>query len=315
MFLEAIEPADALGIVADTLGSIGWVGQVEEILQTPKDQLISQGAILIATFLGRILLALIVYYFGRWAIKKIKRFLTKILNRRHVNPSLVNFLVSMVNVIMVVILVGIIISTLGFNTTSYVALFASAGVAIGLALSGTLQNFAGGIMLLIFKPFRPGDYIEAQGQGGTVKSVNLTTTTISTPDNRTVMLPNGAVFTGVIVNNRSVEDTRRVEWTFGIGYGDDYDKAKSIIASFIKDDPRVLAEPDYFIAITSLGDNSVNIVVRVWVKSADYWGVYFDMNEKVYKGFAEAGLNIPFPQLDVHLHQGADDEPERLQKR
>ena len=175
-------------------------------------------------------------------------------------------------------------------------------LAIGMALSGTLQNFAGGVMILIFKPFHVGDFIEAQGQTGTVKEIQLFNTIINTPDNKTIMIPNGGISTGII-NNYSKENRRRVEWTFGIGYGDDYDKAKATIAELLEQDDRILPEPAHFIALSSLGDSSVNIVVRVWTSTDNFWSVFFDMNEKVYKRFAEVGLNIPFPQMDVHLHQ------------
>ena len=201
---------------------------------------------------------------------------------------------------MTFILIIIVISFLGIDTTSFIAIFASAGLAVGMALSGTLQNFAGGVLVLLLKPYRVGDFIEAQGQTGTVKAITLFSTVLATPDNKNIILPNGGMSTGII-NNYSKENIRRVDWTFGIAYGDDYDKAKATIASLLEADDRVMKDPAYFIALGALADSSVNITVRAWVASEDYWGVFFDMNEKVYKTFPKEGLNIPFPQMDVHL--------------
>ncbi len=193
-----------------------------------------------------------------------------------------------------------VVGTLGVETSSIIALFASIGVGVGMALSGTLQNFAGGIMILLFKPFKVGDFIEAQGQSGTVKEIQIFNTILTTPDNKIIIIPNGGLSTG-ITQNYSTEATRRVDWQFGIAYGDNYDKARNVIEKLLNADNRILKNPDYFIALTSLGESSVNIVVRAWVNAPDYWGVYFDMNEKIYKTFAEENINIPFPQLDVHL--------------
>ena len=195
----------------------------------------------------------------------------------------------------------IIMNKVGSAVFDNLPLIFAVGVAIGMALSGTLQNFAGGVMILLFKPFKVGDTIEAQGQSGTVREIQIFNTILATPDNKIIIIPNGGLSTG-LMKNYSKEATRRVDWEFGIAYGDDYTKAKSVIARLLDADGRVLKDPAYFIALTSLGESSVNIVVRAWVKSEDYWGVYFDMNEKVYKTFAEENLNIPFPQLDVHLH-------------
>ena len=170
-----------------------------------------------------------------------------------------------------------------------------------MALSGTLQNFAGGVMILLFKPFKVGDYIEAQGQSGTVKEIQIFNTIITTTDNKVIIIPNGGLSTGIMMNY-SKESQRRVDWVFGIGYGDSYEHAKAVIARLLDNDPRVLKDPNYFIALTALNSSSVDIVVRAWVKAENYWGVFFDMNEKVYKTFAEENLNIPFPQMDVHLY-------------
>ena len=250
---------------------------------------------------SKILLAIVVFLVGRWIVRRLNKLLAKILEKRHVEASLSTFVKSLVNITLTLLLIIVVIGVLGIETSSFIALFASAGVAIGMALSGTLQNFAGGVMILLFKPFKVGDTIEAQGQTGTVREIQIFNTILATPDNKIIIIPNGGLSTGLL-KNYSREATRRVDWEFGIAYGDDYTKAKAVIARLLDADGRVLKDPAYFIALTSLGESSVNIVVRAWVNAGDYWGVYFDMNEKVYKTFAEENLNIPFPQLDVHLH-------------
>lgn len=255
----------------------------------------------LATSLGsRILTAFIVFLIGRWIVKKLNRIVIAIMEKKQVEASLFSFTKSLVSITLNFILIIIIIGVLGIETSSFIALFASAGVAIGMALSGTLQNFAGGIMILFFKPFKVGDVLEAQGQCGTVKEIQIFNTIISTPDNKIIIIPNGGLSTG-IMKNYSKEPTRRVDWEFGIAYGDSYDKAKAVIERLLKADSRILSSPAYFIALNSLGESSVNIVVRAWVNAGDYWDVFFSMNEKVYRTFAEENLNIPFPQLDVHI--------------
>lgn len=251
---------------------------------------------------SKILFAIIVLLVGRWIVRRLNKLLNKILVKREVDASLSTFVRSLVSITLNLLLIIIIIGVLGIETSSFIALFASAGVAVGMALSGTLQNFAGGVMILLFKPFKVGDFIEAQGQSGTVREIQIFNTILATSDNKVIIIPNGGLSTG-LMKNYSKEATRRVDWEFGIAYGDDYSKAKEVLSRLLDADARVLKDPAYFIALTSLGESSVNIVVRAWVNAADYWGVYFDMNEKVYKTFAQENLNIPFPQLDVHLHQ------------
>jgi small conductance mechanosensitive channel len=191
---------------------------------------------------------------------------------------------------------------IGVEMTSFIAILGAAGLALGLALSGTLQNFAGGIMILIFKPFKVGDFIDAQGFMGSVHQIQIFNTILKTPDNKTIIIPNGGLSTSSMTNY-SAEPLRRVDWTFGIGYGDDADKAKAVIQKLCDSDSRILKEPALFVALSELGDSSVNFVVRAWVNAADYWAVFFEMNEKVYKTFDKEGLNIPFPQMDVHVHK------------
>ncbi len=255
----------------------------------------------LSTTLGsKLLAAIIIFLIGRWIVKRLKKLVSNILERRHVEASLSTFTRSLINITLNFLLILMVVGTLGVETSSIIALFASIGVGVGMALSGTLQNFAGGIMILLFKPFKVGDFIEAQGQSGTVKEIQIFNTILTTPDNKIIIIPNGGLSTG-ITQNYSTEATRRVDWQFGIAYGDNYDKARNVIEKLLNADNRILKNPDYFIALTSLGESSVNIVVRAWVNAPDYWGVYFDMNEKIYKTFAEENINIPFPQLDVHL--------------
>lgn len=272
----------------ETLSVINWDAFL--------DKLISLGTTLGSKLLAAILILLI----GRWIIRRLKKLVNNILEKRQVEASLATFTKSLINITFNFLLALMIVGTLGVETSSIIALFASIGVGIGMALSGTLQNFAGGIMILLFKPFKVGDFIEAQGQSGTVKEIQIFNTILTTPDNKIIIIPNGGLSTG-IMQNYSKEALRRVDWQFGIAYGDNYDKAQEVIARLLNADNRILKEPNYFIALTSLGESSVNIVVRAWVNATDYWGVYFDMNEKVYKTFAEESINIPFPQLDVHL--------------
>ena len=279
---------------------------MEELFTNPSnvsmDAFLSRMVDLGITVGSKILFAVIVLIVGRWLVRRLNKLVNKILTKREVDASLTTFVRSLVSITLNLLLVIVIIGILGIETSSFIALFASAGVAVGMALSGTLQNFAGGVMILLFKPFKVGDFIEAQGQSGTVREIQIFNTILTTADNKVIIIPNGGLSTG-LMKNYSKEPPRRVDWEFGIAYGDDYTKAREVLARLLGADSRVLKEPPYFIALTSLGASSVNIVVRAWVNSADYWGVYFDMNEKVYKTFAQENLNIPFPQMDIHLHQ------------
>jgi len=238
---------------------------------------------------------------GLYIIKKILNGLRKLFISRNVDPSLQPFLISLFSAILKVVLVITAIGILGVETTAFAAVIAAGGLAVGLALSGTLQNFAGGVMILIFKPFKKGDFIDAKGFMGTVNEIQIFHTILKTPDNKTVILPNGEL-SNSSMTNFSTEEKRRVDWEFGIAYGDDADKAKSVIRRLAEEDERILKEPEVFIVLSELADSSVNFKVRAWVLATDYWPVFFAMNEKVYKSFAQEGLNIPFPQMDVHIH-------------
>lgn len=244
--------------------------------------------------------ALVVLLIGLWIVKIITGSVKKMMLKSKMDDSLVPFLSSLVNTILKVMVVISALGMLGIEMTSFIAILGAAGLAVGMALSGTLQNFAGGVMILIFKPFKVGDFIDAQGHMGVVKEIQIFNTILNTPDNKIIIIPNGGLSTGSMTNF-STMDTRRVDWTFGIGYGDDVDKAEQVLGKLIADDKRIMKDPEPFIAVSELADSSVNLVVRVWVNAADYWGVFFDMNKKVYQTFDKEGLNIPFPQMDVHL--------------
>jgi small conductance mechanosensitive channel len=209
-------------------------------------------------------------------------------------------MISLVSVLLKIMVYITALGMLGVEMTSFIAILGAAGLAVGLALSGTLQNFAGGVMILFFKPFKAGHFIDAQGHMGTVKEIQIFVTILTTPDNKTVIIPNGPLATGSLTNF-SREPRRRVDWTFGIGYGDDLDKAYEVLKRLLSQDERILNDPEPFVALKELGDSSVDITVRAWVEAADYWAVFFRMNEEVYKTFEKEGLSIPFPQHDVHL--------------
>lgn len=246
--------------------------------------------------------AIIIYVVGRLIIKFLSHLLAKILEKRKLEISVQTFMKSLVNLLLNLILAFAIFAKLGVETTSFAALLASAGVAIGMALSGNLSNFAGGLIILVFKPFKVGDYIDGPGASGTVKEIQIFHTILTTTDNRIIYVPNGSMSSNV-VTNYSKQETRRAEWTFGVEYGEDFEHVKAVLEQIIEADPRILKDPAPFIGLGALADSSVNITVRVWTKSADYWGVYYDMNKTVYATFNKEGIGFPFPQLTVHQAQ------------
>jgi small conductance mechanosensitive channel len=250
----------------------------------------------------RVLGAALVWFVGRMLIRMINRVFNNMLERREIEPSLKPFLKSLVRGILLTLVVISVLSTLGVEMTSFIALLGAVGLAIGMALSGTLQNFAGGVIILLLKPFKVNDFLEAQGFTGTVKEILIFNTILLTPDNRTVIIPNGPLSSGPMINyTRQVQ--RRVDFTFGIGYGDSTEKARKVISEIIDSDQRILKDPAPFIEVLTLGASSVDLAVRVWVKTDDYWAVFFSMQDSVYNEFNRTGLNIPYPQMDVHLHQ------------
>lgn len=252
----------------------------------------------------RILVAFLVLIIGWTAINIFIKFFTKKVSKSDkIEPTLESFIVSMVSITLKVLLLITVISMVGVQVTSFVAILAAAGFAVGLALQGSLGNFAGGILILTLKPFKVGEFIEAQGHSGTVHNITIFNTILKTPDNKTIILPNGAVSNGSITNFTR-EKIRRVDFVFGIGYKDDIDKAKKVIQELIKKDKRIITndkskQPQ--IVVSNLGDSSVDLTVRVWTKLDDFWGVNFDMIENVKKTFDKKGISIPFPQRDIHL--------------
>lgn len=282
----------------------GVIAKAIELLKTISFQdAISKIANTLVNFSFKLLIAVAVFYIGRFAIRKINQLLTKIFEKKEVDLSLSTFVLNFTQILLYFILFVTIIGILGIETSSFLALFASAGVAIGMAMSGTLQNFAGGVLILILKPYRVGDYIEAQGFAGTVKAMQMFHTVITTPDNKTILIPNGALSTGSI-NNYSIQPMRRVDWDVSIQYGDDFKNAADAVREILNSDPRVEknnpSQP-IFVGVKELGDSAVILTVRAWTKSADYWGLFFDITQRMYAELPSKGVNFPFPQLDVHL--------------
>ena len=249
-----------------------------------------------------IIFALLIFIVGKFLVNVITNLVKKLMGKAHVDSILVNFIGSIIKSVLLLFVVIAALDQLGVNTTSLIALIGAAGLAVGLALQGSLQNLASGVMLIIFRPFTSGDFVEAGGTMGVVEEIGIFTTTMRTGDNKEVIVPNGALFGGIITNY-SKRDTRRVDMVFGIGYGDDIRKAKEVITSIIEADERILKDPAPLVVVGELADSSVNFNVRPWVNSSDYWGVYFDLNEKIKNAFDDNGISIPFPQMDVYLQK------------
>lgn len=287
-------------IVPDSVQKERLIETVQKITTMDYRQLLTDLVQEGGWILLKIVLALAIYFIGKQLIKWVVRIMDKAFERHNVETSLRSFLRSVVKVLLLIVLILAVVQTLGINTSSFLAIFASAGLAIGMALSGTLQNFAGGVILLLLRPYKVGDYIEAQGQSGTVASIGLFSTCLKTADNQTIYVPNNAIATSII-DNYSQSETRRVDWTVTISYGDDVDVARREILAMLAADKRVLHDTEPVVYVSSLGDSSVNLSVRAWVANGDYWGLYFDMNEKIYKELPSKGIHFPFPQLDVHV--------------
>ena len=249
---------------------------------------------------GRILAALIIFIIGKFLINWANRLFATMLQQRKVDASIQSFLKSIVNITLLVMLFLAVIGKLGIELTSFAALLASVGVAVGMALSGNLSNFAGGVIILVFRPYKVGDYIEAStGASGIVTDIQIFHTVLTTPDNKVIFAPNGAM-SGAVVTNYNRKETRRLQFIYGVEYGTDFELAKSTLLDIINKDSRILQDPAPFVELSALADSSVNITVRVWVNASDYWAVNFDMNKNVYATFNEKGISFPFPQLTVH---------------
>ena len=295
LFQTTQQVADSLQVAAEKLDQAIAQADGLDKLGLITQQLIDSGI----QAGGHILKAVIVFLVGRFLIRMLNRLVGRVMDKRNVDISIKTFVKSLVNILLTVLLIVSVVGALGVETTSFAALLASAGVAVGMALSGNLQNFAGGLVILLFKPYKVGDWIEAQSVSGTVKEIQIFHTILTTADNKLIYVPNGALSSGV-VTNYSNQKTRRVEWIFGVDYGEDYNKGEKVVREVLTADKRILNDPAPFIALHALDASSVNVVVRVWVESGDYWGVYFDINKTIYATFNEKGINFPFPQLTVH---------------
>jgi small conductance mechanosensitive channel len=250
----------------------------------------------------KVIAGIVVFIVGRWVAKGLTNLARKVMEKRAVDDTLVSFVVNLTYIALLVFVVLAALGQLGIQTTSFIAVIGAAGLAIGLALQGSLANFAAGFLMIIFRPFKVGDFIEGAGVAGTVEVIQIFTTQLKSPDNKTVIIPNASLTAGNITNY-STKGTRRVDIVMGIGYGDDIDKAKKIMADVLAKDGRILKDPAPTIALVELADSSVNFVVRPWVKADDYWDVYFDLTENIKKSFDAEGISIPFPQRDVHIYQ------------
>ena len=299
LFQTTQQVADSLQVAAEKLDQAIAQADGLDKLGLITQQLIDSGI----QAGGHILKAVIVFLVGRFLIRMLNRLVGRVMDKRNVDISIKTFVKSLVNILLTVLLIVSVVGALGVETTSFAALLASAGVAVGMALSGNLQNFAGGLVILLFKPYKVGDWIEAQSVSGTVKEIQIFHTILTTADNKLIYVPNGALSSGV-VTNYSNQKTRRVEWIFGVDYGEDYNKVEKVVREVLTADKRILNDPAPFIALHTLDASSVNVVVRVWVESGDYWGVYFDINKTIYATFNEKGwllLKKQSPFLQIYI--------------
>ena len=250
----------------------------------------------------KVLAAIVIFIVGRWIAKGFRKLVRKVMDNRKVDPTIAGFVGNLTYVLLLTFFIVAALGQLGIQTTSFIAILGAAGLAIGLALQGSLANFAAGFLMIIFQPFKVGDYIEGAGTAGTVEQIQIFTTQLNTPDNKTVIIPNAKLTADNIVNY-TTKGTRRLDMVIGIGYESDIDKAREILEKLVTNDDRVLKDPPHTIAVAELADSSVNFVVRPWVNVADYWNLWFDLTEMVKKRFDEAGISIPFPQRDVHVYE------------
>lgn len=293
--IDSINIQDQFAVLAEKLSTTPVTSLASELI----DEAINFGLKLLA--------ALVIYLIGAWLIRKIKNVVGRIFERKKTEAAISSFVQSIIGISLTIVLIIITIGAVGIDTTSIAALLAGGGMAIGMAMNGTVQNFAGGMMIIAFKPFKSGDYIEAQGYEGTVSEVNIVNTKLTTVDNKTIIIPNGALFNGTI-NNFSEKNIRRLEWTVSVEYGAIAQETKDVLMDLMKSDPRILnkdngAPADPFTALSELTDSSVKFVMRGWVKSSDYWDVKFHINQRIYEELPKYGIRFPFPQMDVHVHQ------------
>lgn len=295
-----IAPTDSLNLIQAELASVA-----EKLATTPTSELFGELLDKAVSFGLKLLAAFVIYFIGAWLIRKLKGLLKRIFEKRSTDAAIASFVQSMVSIAMTILLVIITVGTLGIDTTSLAALLAGGGMAIGMALNGTVQNFAGGIMILIFRPFKAGDFIEAQGFSGTVSEVTITSTKLITTDNRVIIIPNGAMSNGT-VNNYSHMPMRRLDLTVDVEYGTSAERTCEVLMDIIKADKRILdagtsGKADPFVALGALKDSSVQFIIRVWVKSEDYWDVHYDTISKIYSELPKHNIEFPYPKLDVNI--------------
>lgn len=298
--IPSITPSDSLTHVQAEIVAIA-----EKLQTTPADVIISDLLSKAVTFGVMLLAAIAIYTFGIWLIRKISRLLKRVFENRKTDPVIASFIQSIISIAMTVMLTIITVGALGVDTTALAALLAGGGMAIGMALNGTVQNFAGGIMILAFRPFKSGDYIKYEEFEGTVTEVNIVNTKLTTADNRTIIIPNGALSNGTIYNFTH-NNVRRVEWLIDVEYGTDVEKTKELLQDLLDDDPRILtketgAPADPFVGLNNLASSSIQIVAKVWVNKSDYWPVKFLMNERIYQEFPKNGINFPYQKLDINI--------------
>jgi len=281
---------------ASAASSLSWSSIVEFLKNNGID------STTIVTLGKNIFIALLIFYVGRLAISLVVRGLRKVMQRQEVDKTLETFVSNLVRMALLVVVIIAAISALGIETTSFIAIFGAAGLAVGLALQGSLSNFAAGVLIVLFRPYRVGHYVEAAGVSGTIEQVQILTTILVTPDNKQIVVPNSQIMNSIITNY-SAKDTRRIDMVVGVSYSDDLDQVRRILEEMVAADDRILEDPACKIAVSELADSSVNFVLRPWVNAADYWGVKFDLTEAIKKRFDQEGISIPFPQQDVHLHK------------
>lgn len=298
--VDSLSRPDSLNEVQAEIASV-----VEHIATTPVNELFGELLSKIIMFGLKVLAAFIIYFVGAWTIRKIKGILTRFFLKKDTDAAIASFVQSIVSISLTIVLILVTVGTLGVDTSSLAALLTGGGLAIGMALNGTVQNFAGGIMLLVFRPFKAGDYIAAQGFEGTVSEINIVSTKLTTTDNRCIIIPNGAL-SNETINNFSQNPLRRVDWTVNVEYGASVEDTKELMMSLMCDDKRILQDekaPAFpFVALKSLDDNGISFVMRAWVKSEDYWSVCYDMNERIYKELPLKGIQFPYPKLDVIIN-------------
>lgn len=293
--------------MTDTTEMPAIVDQAKELLDPAKSaELLDKGMELLMQYGLKALAAIAIFIIGRMVAKWVRRLITRMMKKADVDQMIIGFTSSIAYIALLAFVVVAALGQLGVQTTSFIAILGAAGLAIGLALQGSLANFAAGFLLIIFRPFKLGDVIEAAGVTGKVDAIHIFTTTLKTPDNKTIIIPNGKLSSDNIINY-TTQETRRVDLTVGVSYDADLKEVRRVLEDIISKEERVLKDPEHLVAVGELADNSVNFVVRLWVNSGDYWGVTFDMNEIIKTRLDEAGIGIPYPQRDIHLYQHSVD--------